>query len=56
VTFGFHFGRDWWLDFGFGLGLVNAHWMFKTDSIWESMLFHAGYDLIVIIPIIVSAS
>ena len=37
-----------------GLGLVNAHIMLKTDSIWGSVLFHAGYDLIVIIPILVS--
>jgi len=34
------------------LGLVNAYVMLKTDSIWGSMLFHAGYDLIVIIPIL----
>lgn len=38
----------------FGLGVVNAHWMFKTDSLWGSLLFHAGYDLLVIIPVIVS--
>lgn len=38
----------------FVLGVVNAHWMFKTDSLWGSMLFHAGYDLLVIIPNIVS--
>jgi len=36
------------------LGLVNGFVMFKTDSIWGSVLFHAGYDLLVIIPILVS--
>jgi membrane protease YdiL (CAAX protease family) len=36
-----------------GLGLVNGFMMLKTDSIWGSMLFHAGYDLLVIIPILV---
>jgi membrane protease YdiL (CAAX protease family) len=37
-----------------GLGLVNAYVMLKTDSIWGSVFFHAGYDLLVIIPIISS--
>jgi membrane protease YdiL (CAAX protease family) len=37
-----------------GLGLVNAYMMLKTDSIWGSVLFHAGYDLLVIIPILAS--
>jgi len=36
------------------LGLVNAYVMLKTDSIWGSVLFHAGYDLLVIIPILAS--
>jgi membrane protease YdiL (CAAX protease family) len=36
------------------LGLVNAYVMLKTDSIWGSVFFHAGYDLLVIIPILVS--
>jgi membrane protease YdiL (CAAX protease family) len=36
------------------LGLVNAYVMLKTDSIWGSVLFHAGYDLLVIIPVLVS--
>jgi len=36
------------------LGLVNAWAMFRTDSIWGSVLFHAGYDLMVIIPVLVS--
>jgi membrane protease YdiL (CAAX protease family) len=38
-----------------GLGLVNAYIMLKTDSIWASVFFHAGYDLLVIIPILVSS-
>jgi membrane protease YdiL (CAAX protease family) len=38
----------------FALGLVNAYVMLKTDSIWGSVLFHAGYDLLVIIPVLVS--
>jgi len=37
----------------FLLGLVNGYVMLKTDSIWGSMLFHAGYDLLVIIPVLV---
>ena len=35
------------------LGLVNAYVMLKTDSLWGSMFFHAGYDLLVIIPLLV---
>ena len=38
----------------FTLGLVNGFVMLKTDSIWGSVLFHAGYDLFVIIPVLVS--
>lgn len=38
----------------FTLGLVNGWVMLKTDSIWGSVLFHAGYDLLVIIPVLVS--
>jgi membrane protease YdiL (CAAX protease family) len=38
----------------FALGLINGFVMLKTDSIWGSVLFHAGYDLLVIIPILVS--
>ncbi len=34
------------------LGLVNAYMMLKTDSIWGSVLFHAGYDLLVILPLL----
>jgi len=29
--------------------------MLKTDSIWGSVLFHAGYDLFVILPLLVVA-
>jgi uncharacterized protein len=36
------------------LGLVNGWVMLKTDSIWGSVLFHAGYDLLVIIPVLAS--
>ena len=36
----------------FSLGIVNAYMMLKTDSIWGSVLFHAGYDLFVILPIL----
>jgi len=38
----------------FALGLVNAWAMLKTDSIWGSVLFHAGYDLMVVIPVLLS--
>jgi membrane protease YdiL (CAAX protease family) len=37
------------------LGLVNAHVMLKTDSIWGSVFFHAGYDLLVILPLLSAA-
>jgi uncharacterized protein len=36
------------------LGLVNGYVMLKTDSLWGSVLFHAGYDLLVIIPLLAS--
>ncbi len=36
----------------FALGLVNGYVTLKTGSIWGSVLFHAGYDLFVIIPIL----
>lgn len=38
----------------FGLGLANAYIMHKTDSVWGSVLFHAGYDLVIIAPIVMS--
>ena len=34
----------------FGLGLVGAHAMLKDDSLIGPVLFHAGYDLLVIVP------
>lgn len=37
-----------------GLGLVNAYVMLKTGSIWGSLFFHAGYDLLVILPVLAS--
>jgi membrane protease YdiL (CAAX protease family) len=36
------------------LGMVNGWVMLKTDSLWGSVLFHAGYDLLVIIPVLAS--
>ncbi|MCJ7702527.1 MAG: CPBP family intramembrane metalloprotease [Anaerolineales bacterium] len=36
----------------FGLGLVGAYAMFKDDSLIGPILFHAGYDLLVIVPIL----
>jgi membrane protease YdiL (CAAX protease family) len=33
-------------------GLINGYAMLKTDSIWGSVLFHAGYDLLVILPVL----
>jgi hypothetical protein len=36
------------------LGAVNASVMLKSRAIWGSALFHAGYDLLVIIPILAS--
>ncbi len=38
----------------FALGLVNGYMTLKTGSIWGSVLFHAGYDLFVIIPVLAS--
>ena len=37
------------------LGVVNARVILKTDSIVGSLLFHAEYDLLVIIPNMVTA-
>ena len=36
----------------FGLGVVGAYTMFKSDSLIGPVLFHAGYDLLVIVPIL----
>jgi hypothetical protein len=38
----------------FGLGLLNGYVMLRTESIIGSLLFHAGYDLLVFIPVLVS--
>lgn len=38
----------------FGLGLVGAHAMFKDDGLIGPVLFHAGYDLVVISSIVSS--
>jgi membrane protease YdiL (CAAX protease family) len=36
----------------FGLGLVGAYAMYKDESIIGPVLFHAGNDLLVIIPVL----
>jgi membrane protease YdiL (CAAX protease family) len=36
----------------FGLGLVGAYAMLKDDSLIGPVLFHAGYDLMIIVPVI----
>lgn len=36
----------------FGLGLVGAYAMFKDDGLIGPVLFHASYDLLIIVPII----
>ena len=36
------------------LGFVGGYAIQKTDSLWGAVLFHAGYDLVVIIPIAAS--
>jgi len=36
----------------FGLGLVGAYSMFKHDGLIGPVLFHSGYDLLVIVPIL----
>ena len=38
----------------FALGLVGAYSMTKTDSLIGPILFHAGYDLIIIAPVLAS--
>ena len=35
-----------------GLGLLNGYTILRTRGIWGSALFHAGYDLLVIIPLL----
>jgi membrane protease YdiL (CAAX protease family) len=36
----------------FVLGVVGAYSMYKTESLIGAVLFHAGYDLMVIVPIL----
>jgi membrane protease YdiL (CAAX protease family) len=36
----------------FVLGLAGAHAMFKNDSVIGPILFHAGYDLMIIVPVL----
>ncbi len=36
----------------FALGLLNGWLMLRSDSIWGSVLVHAGYDLFVVIPLL----
>jgi membrane protease YdiL (CAAX protease family) len=36
----------------FVLGVVGAYSMFKTDGLIGPVLFHAGYDLMIIVPIL----
>ncbi len=38
----------------FGLGLVGAHAMLKDDSLIGPVLFHAGYDPMILVPILES--
>jgi len=38
----------------FILGVIGAYSMFKTESVLGAVLFHAGYDLLVLIPILES--
>jgi len=36
----------------FGLGLVGAYAMLKDDSLIGPVLFHAGYDLLILVPVL----
>lgn len=36
----------------FGLGLVGAYSMYKSDGLIGPVLFHAGYDLLIIAPVL----
>ena len=38
----------------FALGAIGAYSMYKTESVIGAVLFHAGYDLLVLIPILES--
>lgn len=39
----------------FLLGVINGFIMLKAKSIWGSVFFHAGYDLLVIIPVLAAS-
>ena len=39
----------------FILGVVGAYSMYRTDSLIGAVLFHAGYDLTIIVPVLNSA-
>lgn len=51
VSYSFPGGRYVFGTVVFCLGLVGAYVMFKQDSILGAILFHAGYDLMVIVQI-----
>ena len=36
----------------FGLGIIGAYSMFRTKGLIGAVLFHAGYDLLVIVPVL----
>jgi membrane protease YdiL (CAAX protease family) len=36
----------------FVLGVVGAYSMYKTDSLIGPILFHAGYDVMIIVPVL----
>ena len=38
----------------FVLGVIGAYSMFRTESILGAVLFHAGYDLLILVPILES--
>jgi membrane protease YdiL (CAAX protease family) len=50
ATYADGFGLLRFLALLFPLSLAWGYVMQKTDSIWGSVLFHAGADLLVIIP------
>jgi membrane protease YdiL (CAAX protease family) len=39
----------------FSLGVAGAYMMTKNDSLIGPVLFHAGYDLLIIVPVLLSA-
>jgi membrane protease YdiL (CAAX protease family) len=38
----------------FGLGIIGAYAMVKDDSLIGPVLFHAGYDLLIVIPVLMT--